>query len=396
VLTAAALTGANPPVFDDGIFISTLLPLLPPVDVSRVIGGNPRAPDPDNLVDVEFEAEDDRWFRPASGDPVPGEPYAIPLEGSSVSVDLPQARSGTAIGAALETRHLISASMSRRLRPASRRAEDARFSKPSIRSPSPTTVRAAASPRRLCRRYARRPTDPPPGGDVELVTSASLRIVSPDSDGDPHREMIALSSAAYVPIVVDDAGVAGDGGSGDLQATVDGVPTSVARLGSGGPPAAASFSLIRLGFHAEAKDFLRARAKFSGMGLDPLHQDVTISLAAGAQPIYARTFPAGSMEAHAQGTRFIFRDDHSVASGWTKLVLVQARRDPTAWTVRLRSRRLDFVGIDPSSPAATLTISVNGSPSRSPSPARRMRVTAPFSAVEPAIRAGAFAPDRDR
>src|SRR5581483_5314934 len=99
VIAGGAVTGAVPPLYDDDGWISTLFPVLWPLDPGHIIGGgNPRPADPFGLVDIEVDYE--RVFRPAPRNPVLGTPFAIPLDGSSVTNDLVRAISGPAVAVA--------------------------------------------------------------------------------------------------------------------------------------------------------------------------------------------------------------------------------------------------------------------------------------------------------
>lgn len=154
---------------------------------------------------------------------------------------------------------------------------------------------------------------------------------------------------------------------------MDGVPTSSLQVALNGGAGGSGFSLarLRLAFRNGAKDALKLRAKLSGAGLDPAAQDVAVTLSAGAQTIYTRTFPAGTLQAGAQGTRFVFRDPRDVLAGRAKLRLARTRRRPNDYTARLAVRNLDFAGIDASVGPITLTLQIGGSVFRGDLPCTR-------------------------
>src|SRR5262249_6668513 len=98
VVTAGATTGTTPFLYFDGPSIATLLSYMPPHDPKGIIGCNGQGgPDPPRLL-VDFELEFEKVFSPAPNDPVLGTPYAIPLDGSSPTVDLVRSVSGPASG----------------------------------------------------------------------------------------------------------------------------------------------------------------------------------------------------------------------------------------------------------------------------------------------------------
>lgn len=232
VVGAAAFTGTTPPLFDDNTFAVTLLPFLPPLDSKRFLGGNARAPDANYLIDVEFAVEPGRWYLPTAPDPFVGESLSIPLNGTSVSVDLLEARAGAASGAQLATavdNASFVASQTRRLvagvGPGGGRVVYEAATDVSIPDDGPGN---GASFALFAADLLGNPTDPPPGGmQVVLEAGPGLAILSPDNDADPQRESIALADARAVNVVIDDAGGAADGpASARLTAVVGDAPTS--------------------------------------------------------------------------------------------------------------------------------------------------------------------------
>ncbi len=367
-LTAAALTGPSAPVFLDGPPIATLLPLLPPVDITRITGNDPPAPDPEYLVDIELEVESDRWFVPAPGDVAPGDPFAIPLDGSSVSVDLLQARAGTAVGAAL-AQPLdagFTASLARRVLPAVG-AGGARLPVQSVAGlaladdgPGNAVTLALFPADRLGN-----PTDP--GATalvVELLAGPGLALLAPDSDADPSRETVTLDDAEAVLLTLDDAGAAGDGGGvADLVASSGGVPTALLRIDLGGAaPAPGPFSSakVKLRIKGGGRDRIAVAAAVAAAGLDPGAAGVRLRLTSGAQTVYDRTLAPGAML--LRGGRYKFRDAAGVGA---RLALVVVPRGGGRYSLRASVSDLTLpVGaqVDP----LTLAVDVGSSAFASP------------------------------
>ena len=74
---------------------------------------------------------------------------------------------------------------------------------------------------------------------MTLEAGPRLRIVSPDTDGDPHTEPLVFASAAAIALVIDDAGVPASAAVADhLVAVRGGAPVSELRadlaVGPGG------------------------------------------------------------------------------------------------------------------------------------------------------------------
>jgi len=336
VLTAAALTGPSAPVFLDGPPIATLLPLLPPVDITRITGNDPPAPDPDYLVDIELEVEADRWFVPAPGDVLPGDPMAIPLDGSSASVDLLQARAGDAVGAGL-ARPLgagFVADPARRILPAVG-AGGTRLPVEALTAlalgddgPGNDVTLALYPADRLGN-----PTDPAAGPMVvELRTGPGLALIAPDADGDPRREVVTLTNAEALLLTLDDAGGAADGGGlVDLVASTAGAPTAMLRVDLGGAPPAPLIdrARVRLQIDPSRPDRVAATATLRAADLDPLADGIRLRLGDGAQVLYDRTLAPGAMQ--VRGGRFKFRD---VPGSANRLTLTVVPRPGGRYTLR--------------------------------------------------------------
>lgn len=233
VVTAAALMGNTAPKYFDGPWVGTLQPIMPPVDAEDVIGGGNgvRAPDPLEEYLVELELEYEKWFLPAPGHPVLGTPYAIPLDGSSVTVDLLRSESAPATAAGLAVAvdaATYVAAPERRLLPivaagGGREVVELVASRP-LADDGPGN---GASLRLYAADLLGNAGDPVAPLTVTLTATAGLAIVTPDGDADPLSETVTLSGAEAVIVAVDDDGGALDGpASSRLVASVDGVPTA--------------------------------------------------------------------------------------------------------------------------------------------------------------------------
>lgn len=357
VLTAAALTGPSAPVFLDGPPVATLLPLLPPVDITRITGNEPPAPDPEYLVDIELEVEADRWFVPAPGDVLPGDPMAIPLDGSSVTVDLLQARSGAAAGAAL-ARPLgagFIADLSRRVLPAVGAAGERLPVEPLTAlaladdGPGNAATLALFPADRLGN-----PTDPGPTPMVvELTAGPGLALTAPDTDGDPRRELVTLGSAESVLLALDDAGGAADGGGlADLLASVGGVPTALLRvdLGAAPPAPVVDRARVRMQIDPSRADRIAVAATLQANDLEPRRDGIRLRINAGAQVLYDRTLAPGVMQ--ARGRRAKFRDAPGAAD---RLTLTVVTRPGGRYALRAAVAEATLAG-DVNLDALTLTV----------------------------------------
>jgi hypothetical protein len=372
LLVAGAATGSSAPIYLDGPWIATRLPFMPPIDAADVVGhgGGIREPNPDGLVeiklDVEFAPED--VFLPAPGHPQLGTPYAIPTDGSSVTNDVVRSESsaaaGIGIGRAVDSASFV-AVPGRRLFPI---VDDggARLVVESIdlltlADDGPGNgVGLWVFPADLLGNAA----DPLAPLQVTLEVGPALRISSPDSNGDPRTEDLVFSGPQAMPIVIDDAGVAGDGASGQyLTALVGGVPSTALRAdltGSIGPlPTLLSFqatrSVVKRG-RKTGKGVILVKADFTAdpTQLDLATQEVELTLAA-AGVVYTRTFAAGSFV--AKGRAQLFQDDKSVAVGRVKF-LIRGDKDPVAFHLKLKVKGLDLDAFEPQVTALTHTLRV--------------------------------------
>jgi hypothetical protein len=241
VLVGGAIMGVTASEhFFDGPWITTLTPYMLPVDPREVIGnGNVRPPDPENLVEIELEGE--RFGRLAPDHPLLGTPFAIPLDGSSITVDLLRgvggAQAGVNIAVPVDPATFVASSARRVLAAvgangARRVVEDAATIEMADDGPGSrrTIVVFAAD-------LLGNPTDPAAPTSVTVEVSAGLAITAPNGDGDPSRETVVVGTVAAVDLILDDAGTAGDGGAGGtVTALVNGLPADTLRVTFGGVP----------------------------------------------------------------------------------------------------------------------------------------------------------------
>jgi hypothetical protein len=374
VVGGGATTGDTPFLYFDGPWIATLLPYMPPVDPDRIIGSNGvGGPDPAALL-TDFELEPEDVFSPAPNHPVLGTPYAIPVDGSSVTVDLVRSESGAAVGVAC----------GRAVDPATFVPGPARRLLPAV---GPTGVRTLVEPLDAvalasdgaggaqsidCFVVDRlgNATDPPPSGfTVTFEAGARTRIVSPDTDGDPMREPVAFGTAAAVTLVVDDAGAAAATPMVDrVVASRGGVPVGALRVdlaagpgGPGGPgpgtPGALGETAVKMRLKPSAvRGRLSATTKFDpGASFDPIASGLRLEVGLGEATVYVRTIAPGQMTTKGRRTTFRYRDPSAYGSGRIARLLV--RRDGgTMQLVRLRVRVLDLESAAMTSPSAVLRI----------------------------------------
>lgn len=239
VLTALAYVGPFSPGFfegnvPDGPGVATALPFFPRLDPDRVVDGEGRGgpADPDERLGFEVESD----FDPPVNHPVLGTPFALRTDGSVGTIDRARVVSGA------QTRvRFVQPSLPAPLPAGGGDDDDEVEPLPLMRGAGGVLLEPLDGPIALADdglggavEVALVPvdrfdnaTDPTAGASVTLVADPTLRIVAPDTDGDPLRETIALTSAATVSVHVDDAGGAGDSaGSARLRALVDGYPVA--------------------------------------------------------------------------------------------------------------------------------------------------------------------------
>ena len=382
VVTAGATTGTTPFLFFDGPWIATLLPYMPPLDPKRIIGGNGvGGPDPAHLL-ADFELQIEKTFSPPPNHPILGTPFAIPLDGTSQTVDLVRAVSGVAAGVGFgRTVDPVTfvADPSRRLLPvvgsAGTRSLLEGVDAIALASDGPgggITVDVFVTDR------LGNATDPPPGGySVTIEAGPRLRIVSPDTDGDPHSEPLVFTSAAAIGLVVDDAGVPASAPVVDHVLAVRG-GVSVASLradlavgpggggggGGGGGTGALGTGDVKMHFAtARSPGGLNVTARFDAPGatVDPTAQGVTITLTTAGAIVYTRTLASGAMTANRAHTAFSFKDRSGSSPARVGNLSVKRRKGTSTWTAQLRVSNLDLSATPPSVAGVTATLTVGPS-----------------------------------
>jgi len=224
-LCAGAYTGVDSnSLFLDGTPLFTAWPFYPPLDPARVVG-NGNAPPPDPLRPSHIKFEPGHNWLPPPDHPLVGTPFALPLDGSSVSIDRAVVFSGEAVGAALFVEVDPTAFMPgarNRLKPA-----------PSMDGSSRVLVlpvemaRLAVDGAVSRRTYRLLPVDslgnvadpPATGLWLTLRASGAVAVHSPDADGDRFHESLVLVSAAGLQVTLDDVGLDGTGRVEIVQGT---------------------------------------------------------------------------------------------------------------------------------------------------------------------------------
>jgi hypothetical protein len=370
VVCGGASTGDTPYLYFDGPFIATLLPYAPPIDPDRIIGGNGiGGPDPAALL-TDFELEMEDVFSPAPDHPLLGTPFAIPLDGSSPTVDLVRSESGAAAGVAcgrpVDTATFVPGP-TRRLVPAVGPTGARALYEP-VDAMALASDGAGGARTIDCFVVDRlgNATDPPAGGfPVVLEAGPRTRIVAPDTDGDPAREPLAFATAAAVTVTVDDAGLPAPAPAVDhVVATRDGIPVGALRIdlaaGPGGPAPGTPGTLGEtvLGVRATpspARGRLSAATTFdAGAPLDPSASGLTVTVELDGTPLWTRSLAPGEMT--RRRTTFRFRDPAGFGPGRILRLLVR-RGKGTVQGVRVKVRDLDLTAM-PAAAAATLRIAI--------------------------------------
>lgn len=376
VVTGGASTGTTPYLYFDGPWIATRLPYMPPLDPDRIVGSSGiGGPDPSSLL-TDFELEIEKTFSPAPNHPILGTPYAIPLDGTSPTVDLLRSESGDASGVAfgrpVDPATFV-ADPSRRVHPAvgpgGSRALLEEVEPLGLASDGPGG--AAALDCFITDRLGN-PADPPPGGyAVTLEAGPRLRIVSPDTDGNTQVEPLTFTSAAAAVIIVDDAGLPTPTPVVDRVVAVrSGVPVGALRvaLAGGGGPGAGGLGESRVQMRF-SRDPVRGQLTVATLfdagatPIDPSAQAVTIDVAASGTSIYTRTLTPGTLTSNGARTAFRFRDPATFGPGRIRRLSIRRSGgiSASAYTLRLRVRPADLTAALPAASAVTGSVTVGGS-----------------------------------
>lgn len=331
VVGGGALFGETGPEYFDGPWAGTSLPIMPPVDPTDIIGGGNgvRAPDPIEEYLVELELEYEKWFLPEPGHPTLGTPYAIPLDGTNVTVDLLQSQSGPATGAALAVaidNATFVAGPTRRLMPLAgsggRIVAEATttLSLPDSGSGNARTVYVYAAD------VLGNNADPSTPISVTLSTDTGCAITAPDTDGQPLSETVTLASAQAVAITLDDVGGSNDRPANvRLRAVVDGVPLAYVDVTDG--PVTCGNGALNAGEECDDGNVLDGDGCESDCSISRVHDSVVLT----PKPL-ALSLRAGDVERRKRIKVKVQNADLAESSGHT-LRLIAADGDCPVGTV---------------------------------------------------------------
>ncbi len=351
VLSAGVATGQHAFLFEDGPWISTMAPAMFPLDQPSIIGGEPGEAAPDPLGIVDLELEDESVFIPAPDDPMLGSAYAIPLDGSSPTVDLLRSESAPAtravFAAPIDPATFVASGLLRVLPAVDENGERAlaeHVSSIVLPCDGDTSLASLAL---MPADVTANPADPAaPGMTIVLQATPLLRIASPDVDGDPSREEIAFADAKWVRVDLDDAGQPlVEPARQHVVVLHDGVPVELLRVDLQAAPAGPmSASRTKLVLDEQAsRDRLVVEATFAAdptLDLAALPLAVRVSDATGT--IFERFLPAGALVPNDEARVFRFHDPSAVPDPKVAhLSIRRSRVEPTQHTLKLRVRRLD-------------------------------------------------------
>ena len=356
VIGAGAATGATPNLYSDGPWATTLLPYMIPLDQGAVVGGEPTGPvDALSLVDLELSGSS--VYLPAPNDPRLGTPYAIPLDGSSLSVDLLRSVSGALAGAGFARaldRAAFVAQWAQVIRPVIGPLGERLLVEPleamAIAADATASVQTVTVfPADLFGNAA----DPPAGGQAMVFeVGPALRIVAPDTDHDPRRETVVFASPRAVTLTLDDSGVEG---SDALLASCAGVPcgalaVTIGAGGSAAPPfTRLAVRMRRLDQVGRGVLATTMQVPPPGATLDPTAQVLSLVLRDASGVLYQRTLPPGAIAASSGGRRLSFRDADTV------LTMRRSGRAGSALALTLRAAGLSLAS---GSAPATLRLEI--------------------------------------
>lgn len=183
-------------VAPEGSFVMTHLPFLPDTDVDFIDTGRDLVPaHPDSRVAVQVEIA----LLPDPADPRVGEAFTMPLDGSSPSIDVAIAYSGVARRAGLALP----------VEPVGWRPTAGRIVRPTVDADGKHAVVEIVQRMELTAptEFRAVPIDDLgnvatwlAGGPVTLLASGGVQIVEPDTDGDPSRETVLVTSPAGTPL----------------------------------------------------------------------------------------------------------------------------------------------------------------------------------------------------
>lgn len=349
VVSAAAATGATPPLYLDGPWLGTLLPYLPPLDAVGVYNAD-GVPRPDLIIELELGD----LFLPDPDHPALGTPFAMRLDGLESTVDLMRSTSGAAVG--VEFAHALDpvtfvADALRLVLPVLDPAGSSILVEPvdtlAIVPDGPGNGETVLTfPADLLGNA----TDPPVGGlTIDFEVDAGLAITAPDGDGDLRRETVTFTTASAIELTIDDTG--GPGGVNRLVALRDGVPTASLRvdLPDGGALDPME-TKTRLKYRPKqlARDDVNLKAVFDAdlLVLDPATEAVSLTLTADAIAVYTRTFPSGSFTLSKSGRAMKYKDPKTVTAARVRaFTVVRRKATKPEHKVRFTVKNLDLSSV---------------------------------------------------
>ena len=235
VLTAVAYIGGytNPafPDVPDGPPVGTMLPFFPKLGVGDVIDGCGCAgrAEPDVRLGVDLEPA---FEVPVSVPPL-GTPFALPVDGSSPTIDR-----ATSVAGPVSRVRFVRPSIAAGFPPPDngevalyRGAGGALYEAQTSASLVDDGPGNRAALRLVPVDVLDNITDPSSPVAATLVAGPGIVIAAPDTDGDPTRETVSIGSAAGLLVELDDSGCANDSGTAStLTVMTGGFPTEVLAL----------------------------------------------------------------------------------------------------------------------------------------------------------------------
>lgn len=285
VLTALAYVGPYTSLLDgaipDGPPVATLLPFFPRLDPDRVIDGNGNGGPgiPGERFGVSLEPEFAREDAPSIE-----EAFALPTDGSSPTIDRVLVKSGAVSRARFVRSSSVSGFPVDVQVPLHVGAGGALLEPLTTTSLVDDGPGGATTLRLVPVDVLDGVTDAPSGTTVTLVAGSGSAISSPDTDADPSREIVSLTGAAGIDVVLDDAGGAGDSGTASTLAVVqDGFPTEILDVqltaGGGGGTAPSIASAQVMGHPANLVAGCPVAPRLMVAVTDPQGDDDAVTLA---------------------------------------------------------------------------------------------------------------------
>jgi hypothetical protein len=373
VVDAGALTGTTPPLYGDGPWIATMLPFVPPDDVLRLMGGGAGGAVPGPTALVVLEASTERLWVPSATDPLFADALAIPLDGTSPTVDLLRVISGPATGlvTARDVAGGFAPALDAPVRPAIGAAGERRV----VELVDALTLAndAAGQPQTLLAYpgdlFANAADVPPGGLTVTLEAGLHLRILAPDTDGDPRHETLTFTTPRAVALVVDGAGTGSVTNVTEyVVATRAGVPAGVLRvdLGTGGPTPTAgeltpATSTLRLSpDRTRGRITLGASFVADPAALDVATSDMDLDVRDAGGPLVAVSVRARDWRVNRTATTFSYRDPSGTARD--RIASLRVKRVGSRHDVKVKLTYVDLRAVPASTSSIDATVTLGTTP----------------------------------